>query len=172
MVSRSGKTILGVLKMKRFLSKLVISSSIGLIFLAACTPSQTTQNTTETSAPTSVETAPTETVAKDHSAPQKGGQVVEAGAYHLEFVALPESGGTHLDLYLQSGDTHEAVPGAKVMAQVQFPNGEQEVLDLEYDEAGKHYAVFFPGEQPGEYKVAILSDINGEKVNGRFNFTR
>lgn len=29
-----------------------------------------------------------------------------------------------------------------------------------------------PETGSGEYKVAILTDINGEKVNGRFNFTK
>lgn len=158
--------------MKVFLSNLVIISSLGLTVLTACSPSETAQNTTETTPSPTAETASTETATADHSAPQKGGQVVETGAYHLEFVALPEPGGTHLDFYLQSGDSHEAVLGAKVIAQIQLPNGEQKALDLEYDEAGKHYAVFLPGEETGEYKVAILSDINGEKVNGRFNFSR
>jgi hypothetical protein len=45
-------------------------------------------------------------------------------------------------------------------------------LNLKYDKEGKHYAVLLPTTAAGEYKVAILTDINGEKVNGRFTFKR
>jgi hypothetical protein len=57
-----------------------------------------------------------------------------------------------------------------VTAQVQLPNGTQKSLDLKYDADGKHYTAMLPGSAPGEYKVTILSDLNGEKVNGRFSF--
>ena len=76
----------------------------------------------------------------------------------------------NLDFYLQKGDTHTAISDAKVTAQIQLPDGKQQSLDLKYDPAGKHYTVMFPGSAAGEYKAAILSDINGEKVNGRFTF--
>lgn len=161
--------------MKKSFSSIAIST-LALLFVGCNNSTPLAQNTTpeapETMESVTIEATPTDTHAHDHSAPTKGGQVVETGAYHLEFVALPEPGGTHLDFYLQSGDSHETIPGATVMAQIQFPNGEQEVLDLEYDEAGEHYAAFLPGEQPGEYRVTVLSDIQGEKVNGRFNFQR
>jgi hypothetical protein len=102
----------------------------------------------------------------------QGGQVVETGAYHLELVVLPEASGTHLDLFLQTGDTHAAVEGATVTGQVQLPDGSQQAVDFEYDDAGKHYATLLPETAPGEYKVVVLTTINGKKVNGRFNFTR
>lgn len=108
----------------------------------------------------------------DHSAPQQGGQVVEVGNYHLELVAAPEGSGTHLDLFLQSGDTHEAIEGATVTGQVQLPDGSQKQVDFEYDAEGKHYVALLPETASGEYKVAILTDISGEKVNGRFSFTK
>lgn len=41
-----------------------------------------------------------------------------------------------------------------------------------YDDDGKHYAVLLPSNAAGEYKVAVLSDIKGEKMNGRFSFKR
>ena len=97
---------------------------------------------------------------------------MEVGKYHLELVALPETGGTHLDFYLLTGDNHQSIPDAKVTAQIELPNGEQKTLDLSYDSQGEHYAVLLPGETPGEYKVSVLTDIEGEKVNGRFNFKR
>ncbi len=108
----------------------------------------------------------------DHSAPTQGGQVVETGAYHLELVALPEASSTHLDLFLQTGDTHEAVEGATVIGQVQLPDGSQQEVSFEYDAEGKHYAALLPETASGEHKVVILTNINGEKVNGRFSFTK
>lgn len=101
---------------------------------------------------------------------QKGGQVVEAGPYHLELV--PEKGekGTHLDLYLQRGDNHEAIPNAKVTAQVQSPDGTQKNLNFKYDPSGKHYTTLLPGKATGQYQMKVTADIKGEKVNGRFSF--
>jgi hypothetical protein len=107
---------------------------------------------------------------KDDSGESHGGQVVESGAYHLEFVPEKEETGTHLDLYLQRGDTHEAIPNAKVTALVQSPDGKQQSLNLTYDDEGKHYTVLFPGTTTGQYQVKIAADVSGENVNGRFSF--
>jgi hypothetical protein len=108
----------------------------------------------------------------DHTAPNQGGQVVEVGAYHMELVTAPEASGTHLDLFLQKGDTHEAIAGAAVTGQVQLPDGSQKEVDFEYDVEGKHHTAMLPEAASGEYKIAVLTDINGEKVNGRFSFTK
>ena len=82
----------------------------------------------------SPETAP-DTADHDDAASQ-GGQVVESGPYHLELVPVSEENGTHLDFYLQKGDTHEAIPDAQVTAQVQLPDGSQESIDMNYDSQG------------------------------------
>lgn len=132
-------------------------------------------------APTATAPAPTESPAAEPTQapaanPQtgdgvsQGGQVIESGPYHLELVTVKESGGTHLDFYLQKGDAHEAVTGATVTAQVELPDGTEKTVDFEYDAQGKHYFALLPETAPGEYKVAVLTDIAGEKVNGRFNF--
>ncbi len=107
---------------------------------------------------------------KDDSGESHGGQVVESGAYHLEFVPEKEENGTHLDFYLQRGDTHEAIPNAKVTALVQSPDGKQQSLNLTYDAEGKHYTILFPGTTTGQYQVKVTADVSGEIVNGRFNF--
>jgi len=73
---------------------------------------------------------------------------------------------------LQKGSTHEVVSTAKVVAQVQLPDGTQKSLDMKYDPVDKHYTSLLPGTIVGEHKVAILSDVGGEKVNGRFRFTK
>lgn len=102
----------------------------------------------------------------------QGGQVVEAGPYHLELVTLKEAGGVHLDFYLQQGDTHEAIPDATVTGQIQLPDGTSKTVEFEYDAAGEHYATLLPETAAGEYQVAILTDIQGERVNGRFSFSQ
>jgi len=40
---------------------------------------------------------------------------------------------------------------------------------MKYDAGDKHYTAILPSAAAGEYKAAYHSvDINGEKVNGRF----
>ncbi len=158
-------------------------ASMGLLFLGACasggTPTASTEASPTASAPAIASPATTpgaitpDTTAKGAGASTQGGQVIESGAYHLELVTLPEADAIHLDFYLQQGEgNHEAIPNAKVTAQVQLPDGSQKSLDMKYDAEGKHYAVALPSTAAGQYNVAILSDISGEKVNGRFNFTK
>lgn len=120
----------------------------------------------------SPESASSQSAATEHPQTSQGGQVVESGSYHLELLPVPEADGIHLDFFLQKGENHEAIPDAKVTAQVQLPDGEQKTLDMEYDAEGKHYVAFFPTQAVGEYKVAIQTDINGEKVNSRFSFSQ
>lgn len=153
----------------------VVFGSISLLFLSACNNGEPTvnssipANTTSKPVTKNVTTPVTKT---DHSKPNKGGQVVEAGKYHLEFVPEKESEGTHLDFYLLSGDNHTSVPNAKVTAQIQTPNGSKKTLNLAYDADDEHYEALLPELASGEYQVVILSEIKGEKVNGRFSFKR
>lgn len=151
-------------------------STIGLLFLGACSSSN--QATSPASSPAApAETQPstiTSPVAKADSEKHggQGGQVIESGSYHLELVPEKEATETHIDFFLQKGDKHEPIPNAKVTAQVQLPDGSQKSLDMQYDAGDKHYTAVLPSAAAGEYKVAVLSDINGEKVNGRFSFKR
>lgn len=145
----------------------------GLLALTACGGTDTT-TAPDTAAP--VAASPAEAAAADsttdHSGATRGGQVVETGAYHLELVPVPEVDGIHLDLYLQTGDTHEAVAEATVVAQVQLPDGTQQALPMEYDAAGEHFFAFLPSQAAGEYRTVMQTDINGEKVNARFSFAK
>ena len=166
--------------MKLLKSSLIIFSSIGLLFLTACNSGNQASNSNTSPATSSPESAKsvTPTTETNQSSPATpmaeteslGGQVAEIGTYHLEFVPEKESNGTHLDFYLQKGDTHEAVTNAKVTAQVQSPDGKQQSLNLTYDAEGKHYTVLFPGTTTGQYQVKMTADVSGENVNGRFNF--
>jgi len=100
------------------------------------------------------------------------GQVIESQGYHLEFVPKKTDKGAHLNFYFQKSDTHASVGNAKVTAQVQSPDGKKEILTLKYDPKEKHYTALLTTKVTGDFKVAILCDINGKKVNGRFSFTR
>ncbi|NQE33341.1 hypothetical protein [Microcoleus asticus] len=159
--------------MKSLKSNLIVLGSVGLLFLGACSQGEqaTDPNSTPASPPVASQPASSTPATAPETATQ-GGQVVESGAYHLEFVPKKEATGTHLDLYLQKGDKKEPVPNAKVTAQVQLPNGNQQTLALKYDAEGKHYAVVFPGKDAGTYPVKMTADINGEKVDGRFTFNQ
>lgn len=154
-------------------------SAIGVLLLSACNSgNQTTAPTSSPAASVPAETqspaavSPAAKVDSDEKHGGQGGQVVESGQYHLEFVPEKEATETHIDFFLQKGDNHEPIPNAKVTAQVQLPDGSQKSLSMKYDAIDKHYTVILPGNAAGEYKVAILSDISGEKVNGRFGFKR
>jgi len=160
---------------------IVVTGMISLLALGACnsgtptssSPAQTTATKpTKSDSPASSPSpsAMKSSAGKDGNHNVKGGQVIESGAYHLEFVAGKEEGSTHLDFFLFKGDNHEPVSDAKVTAQVQFPDGTQKSFDLAYDAPEKHYHVKLDGKIAGEYKVIILTDIKGEKVNGRFSF--
>ena len=137
------------------------------------TPSDSSTTSSETSAESSTNSATTAQADTAHdTGASQGGQVVEAGPYHLELVTLKESNGIHLDFYLQKGDTHEAIPDATVTGQIQLPDGTQKDVDFEFDAEGGHYVATLPETIAGEYNVAVLTDINGEKVNGRFSFSQ
>lgn len=145
----------------------------GVLALSACGGAETATapNTAADTAGTESPAMETETAASP-SAATEGGQVVESGPYHLELITSNEPTGVHLDFFLQKGDTHEAIADAKVMAQIQSPDGTQESVELSYDAEGAHYTAMLPITAAGDYNVAILSDIGGEKVNGRFTFAK
>ncbi len=163
---------------------------IGIIAIAACSsptpetksspsnPIPTPANTIEPTKATAtknidkVSEKPSDKTSENHGKPNQGGQVVEVGAYHLELVAINEDGGVHIDLFLQNGSDHSPIPDAKVSAQVQLPNGTKKSLDMPYKADGKHYGALLSETIAGEYKVVILSEIKGEKINGRFAFKR
>ncbi len=154
--------------MKALTMFLISVGSVGLLYLGACSrnPNASPGPSTPSSADMIAQSP------ASHPQTAQGGQVIESGPYHLEFVPEKEDQGTHLHFYLQKGNNHEPIPTAKVTAQVQLPDGTQKSLNLRYGPEGKHYTVMFAGSNPGEHQVVFLSDINGEKVNGRFSFKR
>ena len=157
----------------------IVLGSIGLIFVGACSnQSANSEDSAANQTETVAQKGHSENDGHDHSKDEKegehshGGQVIESGQYHLELVAAPNDDGTHMDFYLEKGEKHEKISDAKVTAQVQLPSGEQKTIPLEYEADEKHYHAILPEKAAGEYKVAILSEINGEKVNARFSVKR
>lgn len=157
--------------MKSFKSSLIFLG-IAVLLLGACNNSNqvSTENSPTASTPTEKVVPAAKTDSK-HGA-SKGGQVVETGKYHLEFVPEKEANQTHMDLYLQTGDNHETVPNAKVTAQVQLPDGKQNTIPFTYDASDKHYTAILTEKASGQYQVKISADVKGEKVDGRFSFNR
>lgn len=170
MDNTEGKKI-GVKKMKLLKTSFMVwgISLMGLGVFSNTSQAANLNNSLATSSAKNV--TKTELISQKPNSSQ-GGQVVESGKYHLEFVPEQEANGTHLDFFLQQGDNHQAVPNAKVTAQVQAPDGTQKTLPLKYDAEGKHYTALFPGKAPGQYQVRMTADIKGQKVNGRFNFKK
>jgi hypothetical protein len=164
--------------MNSFKSSLLVLGSVGILFLGACSNSNQAANTENTPATSSSSTQPSASTssaspaAKGQHGESHGGQIVETGAYHLEFVPEKEANRTHMDFYLQRGDNHEAIPDAKVTAQVQLPDGTQKTVPFTYDAKDKHYTGLLSEKATGQYQVKMTADVKGEKVNGRFNFNQ
>jgi hypothetical protein len=105
-------------------------------------------------------------------AESKGGQVVETQGYHLEFVPKKTAKGMHLDFYLQRSDNHDPIANANVKAEITMPEGKKQTASLKYNAKDKHYTALLETKATGDFKVVMLSDIAGKKVNGRFSFKR
>lgn len=153
----------------------IILGSAGLFFLGAFSSNNQAISSNSRSVALASQIAvktesSSEKVSQSKQNQKKGGQVVEAGAYHLELVPEKEANGTHLDLYLLRGDNHQAIHNAKVTAQVQMPNGKQKNLNFKYDTSGKHYTTMLSEKISGQYQMKVTADVKGEKVNGRFSF--
>ena len=152
--------------MKPLTSGIIVLASAGLLLVGACSKGEKTPNAA--TAP-QTETGSKPATSNGHTGASKGGQVVETGKYHLELVPEKESGGTHLDFYVQKGDKHEPIPTAKVTAQVQSPDGKQKTLPFTYDASGKHYTAPLGEKATGQYQLKITATIGSEQVDGRFN---
>lgn len=110
--------------------------------------------------------------AATHGKSHPGGTSIETGGMHLEMVPEKAADMTHLDLYLHKGGTHEPIPNAKVVAQIQTPDGKQQSVNMTYAADEKHYTGIVPGTTAGQYQVKIITDVSGKKVDSRFAFDR
>ncbi len=160
--------------MKSIKFNLILLGSMGLLFLGSCNANTENSPTAATSSSTqtpSIATSSTNKTEEKHGE-SHGGQVVETGDYHLEFVPEKEATATHLDLYVLKGKNHQTVPDAKVTAQIQLPDGKQKTIVFTYDAKDKHYTAKITEKGIGQYQVKVTADVKGEKINGRFTFNQ
>ena len=158
----------------RFKSSLIALIVISLTFLAACgkrVPEANLAPSSETEMKTVENHAPDDGHDHAHEG-ESNKQTIETDSYHLEFLPIVTTDGVQLDFHLQDEENHQSIHDAEVTAHIEFPDGERKSLKLTYDSADKGYTAFLPAKMTGEYKVAIQTDIEGEKVNGRFQFDR
>lgn len=159
---------------------LIALGSISLISLAACSPNnpaaktENIQTDIARNTPAKAEEKHTEGDGHNHSKDSKdghSGQVVQVGKYHVEFKPDPDKDAIHLDTVLH-GDNDKQIVDAKLIAQVQLPDGTNKTLPVGYNTEEKQYTATLPMAKAGDYKVVMQVDIKGEKFNSRFNFKK
>lgn len=144
------------------------------LLLASCSSGEKTAQA-PTSSPAIAQVSPaasTDAKSAMKESSSKGGQVVESGKYHLELVPEKSANETHLDLYVQKGDSHESITDAKVSGEIQAPDGQSKPITFTYDAGGKHYAGVVPGKAAGAYQLKITANVGADKADGRFSFNR
>jgi hypothetical protein len=141
--------------------------SIAILLLAAGCNNNSPM--TETTQPTA---AASSTSSNSTPSSRNSGNTIEANGIRLEFVPAPEASQTHIDVFVQKGDTREPLPAAKLTVQVQTPNGQTQAVAMKYDAEGKHFAGVVPGTTKGQYQVKISAIIDGKTIDGRFSFDR
>jgi hypothetical protein len=153
------------------LSFLIVGAAM---LLASCSSTEQAAQSPSSNAviDSATSTAPTVKSAAPALKSNKGGQVVESGKYHLELVPEKSANETHLDLFVQKGDDHQAIADAKVSGEIQFPDGKQKPVTFSYDQEGQHYVAIVSGKDTGAYQLKVTAAIGGDKADGRFSFDR
>ncbi len=70
------------------------------------------------------------------------------------------------------GEQDKQITDAKLIAQVQLPDGSSKTLPVAYNAGEKQYTAQLPVGGSGDYKVVFQVDVGGEKFNSRFSFKR
>jgi hypothetical protein len=188
--------------MMKFINvSLIALASISLISLGACSsnPAAKTENTPTSSTPVAT-TEPinkaeekhtegdghkdgekhvggdahkdgTKHVEGDGHKDEHSGQVVQVGKYHVEFKPDPDKNAIHLGTVLHD-DKDTQIVDAKLIAQVQLPDGTSKTLPLAYNTGEKQYTATLPMTKAGDYKVVMQVDVKGDKFNSRFSFKK
>jgi hypothetical protein len=136
------------------------------ILLAACSSGKKTAQVPSISPDPSAHS-----MTKEHSS-KKGGKFVISGKYHLELVPEKSANETHLDLFVLNSDSHENITDAKVLGEIQSPDGQQKPISFTYDAEGKHYAGVVPGKMTGAYQLKVKVSSGNGAADGRFSFDR
>ena len=153
--------------MKSLKTGLIFLGTIGMLFLGACSNSHQAAHSDHSVTSTSNVSSKASDATHEHSE-SKSRQIVETEKYHLELASEKEDNNNYLAFYLHKQENHsDTIANAKVMAQVQMPDGSQKTLYFKYDTEDKHYQALLPGAA-GQYLVKVTADVNSEKVSGRF----
>lgn len=171
--------------MKSIETSLITLSTVGLLFLGACSSGDKaakTETTTTSSTPaTAAKTEPQvvkegekhdESSKHKHSEDKDGhsGQVVQSGKYHIELKPDLDKDSIHLDTKLH-GEQDKEITDAKLIAQVQLPDGSNKTLPVLYNTEEKQYTAKLPASATkGDYKVVLQVNVKGEQFNSRFSF--
>jgi hypothetical protein len=143
----------------------------GCLILGACSTGEKLPSD-RAAVPSPITTEPAQSPTPAQTASHPGGTTIETNGIHLELVPEKEADKTHLDLYVQTSENHQPIPTAKVVAQIQSPDGKQQSLEMKYATKDKHYTAIVPGKGSGQYQVKITADLSDKKVDGRFTFDR
>ena len=152
-----------------FFSKFVSSGLLlGALFLTACDSKTATTESSPSTAPSlAASTASAAPTGKTQS-----GMVAEVDGIHLQQKPEKAADETHLDLFVQTSDSHSSITDAKVVAIVQSPDGKEQSIPMKYAAADKHYTGVVPGKAAGQYQVKVTAEVKGKPVAGRFSFSR
>jgi hypothetical protein len=178
--------------MKSFQTSLIAALSTSVFLLGACSGnnqgnnqaanSENTSNNSTTQTAATTEATVKEEKKHDDSdghkhtkdgkhAEESGGQIVDLGKYHVEFKPEIQKDATHLDMAVH-GEKDEEITDAKLIAQVQLPDGSNKTVNIPYNAGEKQYTTVLKEAAAGEYKIVLQTDIKGQKLNGRFGFKR
>lgn len=150
--------------------------AIGIAIMTGCSSPSTSTNPQAISASSSATpSAPQATKSDsekksgdghDHKEGANHTEAVKVGDYSMELESHKEGDELHFDFHLHKGK--DEVMGAKVTAQLQMPDGSQKSMEMPFDAKEKAYVAKLENSAAGEYKVAVLTDLKGEKMNARF----
>jgi hypothetical protein len=157
--------------------------SVSLICLGACSNNDSATKTESAPASSTPASQPEKVVKGDekhnegeahkHAGGKDGhsGQVVQVGKYHIEFKPDPDKDTIHLDTVIH-GDKDAKIVDAKLVAQVQLPDGSNKTLPVPYSTEENQYTAKLPVGGAGDYKVVMQVDVKGDKFNSRFSFKK
>jgi hypothetical protein len=159
--------------MKSIETSLVTLSTVGLLFLGACSSGDQatkTETTTATSTPATVAKTEPQVIKEGEKHDESSNHKHSGGKYHIELKPDLDKDSIHLDTKLH-GEQDKEITDAKLIAQVQLPDGSNKTLPVLYNTEEKQYTAKLPASATkGDYKVVLQVNVKGEKFNSRFSF--
>lgn len=99
-------------------------------------------------------------------------EFIEMGNYKFKLAPeIMKSGEAHLDYYVRDAKGKHVL-GVTGSFHVTLPDGTKESIAMAEEKPHDHYHGMLMLTQTGDYQVVAETNVNGEKFNPRFNFTR